>query len=66
MKGKLHLCSRSVFFEPKSVEKPLVRMKFSSNIFLRLMKNIDAQKLKNLINMPGGEAEAKVCSLSRR
>jgi hypothetical protein len=54
------LCSRSVFFEPKSLDQPLLRMKFSSNIFLRLMKNIDSQKLKNLIGLSDADIKGSL------
>ena len=60
VKGRIHLCSRSIFFEPKNLDHPLLRVKFSSNIFLRLMKNIDSQKLKGLVGLSDADVKGSL------
>jgi factor associated with neutral sphingomyelinase activation len=49
MKGKLHLCSRSLVFEPKGIDLPLIKIKYSNNINIKLLKNINSAKLKVLL-----------------
>ena len=50
LKGKLHLCSRSLVFEPKDIDYPLIKIKYSNNINIKLLKNINAAKLKVLLS----------------
>jgi factor associated with neutral sphingomyelinase activation len=60
IEGKLHLCSRSIFFEPKNIAKPLLRVKFSCGVLLRMMKNIETRKLQRLVTIRRTDAEFKV------
>lgn len=49
IKGKIHLCSRSLLFEPKDVDQPLIKIKYSNNIIIKLFKNLDSNKLNVLL-----------------
>lgn len=50
--GKLHLCSRSILFEPKDVKLPLFKIKFSNNICLKQVKSMEKAKLRKLPMAP--------------
>ena len=63
VEGKLHLCSRSIFFEHTSIAKPIMRIKFSSGVLLRMMKNIDYRKAHKLVTIKKSENELKVRNL---
>ncbi|EGR28693.1 hypothetical protein IMG5_170250, partial [Ichthyophthirius multifiliis] len=49
IQGKLHLCSRSLIFEPQEIDLPLLKMKYSNNLFLKLVKGVNHLKLKALL-----------------
>ena len=49
--GTLHLCTRSIFFEPNSIDKPLIRIKYSSGVLLRMMKNIESKKIDQILTL---------------
>ena len=38
--GKLHICSRSLVFDPANISLPLIKMNFSQNIALKLIKSV--------------------------
>lgn len=44
--GRLHLCSRSLVFEPKDLKLPLLDIKYSNGICLKLLKSMEKYKLK--------------------
>jgi hypothetical protein len=50
VEGKLHLCSRSLVFEPNDIDLPLIKMKYSHNIALKLIKSVNAAKLQALLH----------------
>lgn len=54
------MCSRSIFFEPKNIAKPLLRIKFSCGVVLRMLKNIETKKVYKLIPIKKSESEFKV------
>jgi len=56
IEGKLHLCSRSIIFEPKNIANPLLRLKYSCGLFLRMMKNIEVKKIQQLVGVRKTEA----------
>lgn len=60
IEGKLHLCSRSIFFEPKNITRPLLRFKYSCGLLLRMLKNIETKKLQKLAAVRKSDAEFKV------
>ncbi|KAL4465900.1 hypothetical protein ABPG74_004137 [Tetrahymena malaccensis] len=51
VQGKLHLCSRSLVFEPFDIDQPLIKMKYSHNISLKLIKSVNCQKLQALLQI---------------
>lgn len=44
------MCSRSLVFEPKDFDMPLLKIKYSNNILLKIFKNVTCAKLKALLN----------------
>jgi hypothetical protein len=36
-------------FEPKDIDLPLIKIKYSNNILLKLFKNVTSEKLKVLL-----------------
>ena len=48
VKGKLHLCSRSFIFEPKAIELPLMKMKYSNSVWIRFCNGFEKSKLISL------------------
>jgi len=44
--GCLHLCSRSIFFEPSDAVKPILKVKFSHPLTYRVAEKTDKIKLK--------------------
>ncbi|CAD8111064.1 unnamed protein product [Paramecium primaurelia] len=54
IRGKLHLCSRSLVFEPKSSQLPLMKMKYSNGLFMKVLKNFEPKSLSLLLSIRWG------------
>ena len=46
----MHLCSRSFIFEPKNIDLPLMKLKFSNNLIYKQLKTIEKSKMESMYN----------------
>ncbi|CAD8167100.1 unnamed protein product [Paramecium octaurelia] len=51
IRGKLHICSRSLVFQPNQPKLPMIKMKYSNNLILKILRNIDTKTMNQIMSI---------------
>lgn len=51
IRGKLHICSRSLVFQPDIANLPLIKMKYSNSLIMKVLRNIDNKVINQVLNI---------------